>query len=141
MPKNNDDGGRRLGFAIPLGQIPFAMQEEEPQKPAQPVLAQVMDLQAAYDRFWNADNRFENGALVREREGMGFLARNPPVLIVMRQLDIKQEYDREISVMFTAKAPTVMPDCIVGFKDGDGELRFCPHEMWRLESYTGEMPT
>lgn len=129
---------RTRGFAIPFDPAQLFGEEEE-RKPAQPVIAQVCDLQAAYASLVTF-SPLQPGDLARERDGMGFISANPPVLIIMRLLDMTQQYDRELAVMFSSKIPLVTPDCIVAVKDSDGDLRTFPHERWRLEKYEGEMP-
>lgn len=134
MPRN--DG--TMGFAIPLNMLP-GLGGEEPEKPAQPVLAQVMDLLAAYD-LSITPTAYAQGDLLQERQGMGFLAGNPPVLILMRIIDPRDKMARNAITLFAARIPLLRPDCFCAFKDTDGDLRLVAHEMWRLEPYTGERP-
>lgn len=135
MPRND---GPTMGFAIPMSALQRMEAEEQP-KAQQPLLAQVMDLLAAYD-LSVAPPALAQGDLVQERQGMGFIAGNPPVLCLMRIIDPGDKAVRQAMTLFAARIPLLRADCIVAFKDGDGDLRLIPHEMWRLEPYTGERP-
>lgn len=133
----NNDG--RMGFAIPLSPEQLRQMTGEPERPRQPVIAQVMDLQTIFDQS-NQQTPWHPGELVRERQGMGFLSAVPPVMIVMRVLDKSDKMQRHAVTLFSARVPLVRPDVLVAYKDEDGDLRIVPHEGWRLEAYDGERP-
>lgn len=133
MPRHDDPQIRFL----PLSKIMEQMADDDASQP-QPLLAQVSDLETVFARFVGV-HTFSAGDLVSERQGMGMIAVDPaPVLIILRFLDLADAYDRDLTVMFSHRSVMARPDCMVAFKDADGDLRICPHETWRLEPYDGE---
>jgi hypothetical protein len=128
-----------IAIAIPLDRLPFQMRQETHVK--QPLIAQVMDLTAAFETYRQSNSQsFCVGDFVVERQGMSLLQTPPPVMTIFRFIDIANEYDRELAIMAVSKCAFVKPDCFVGYKTEEGDLRVIPHETWRLEPYTGERP-
>jgi hypothetical protein len=132
------DDDRTFGFAIPLHML--QQQQEKPNKARPTQLAQVMELENAFG-LYTTHTPFKPGDLVTEADGVGMLADEPEVIMIMRTLSWDREPDRSLMVAFAGNAsngPFAFADCLIAYKQSGGALSLLPYESWRLRRYIPE---